>query len=141
MIYDFSTTAPDPCGQRTSQLNGSTRCFGLILYSVSTVMEANRVTGYNIFISNNMAAKARFEQSISMPAFTGRTIIASDHDPLGPNDFNGHKLRAPRQMINKEIQDSNGSNRPSSSNTGSQLVYRTQANEAHTKNRSKTRCA
>ena len=59
----------------------------------------------NIFISDNMAAKARFEPVHINASFMKEHGRASDHDPvLVQIDFSGAQTPERRRMINKEIQ-------------------------------------
>jgi len=86
----------------------------------------------NIFISNNMAAKARFEPVHINASFMKEYGRASDHDPvLVQIDFSGAQTPG---MPTDDHQENSGQptdqTSPSSSNTGSQLVpHQAQANE------------
>ena len=86
----------------------------------------------NIFISNNMAAKARFEPVHINASFMKEHGRASDHDPvLVQIEFSGAQTSGtPTDDQQGNTGQSTDQTSPSSSNTGSQLVpHQTQANE------------
>ena len=78
----------------------------------------------NIFISNNMAAKARFEPVHINASFMKEHGRASDHDPvLVQIDFSGAQTPGtPTDDQQGNTVQATDQNSPSSSNTGSQLV-------------------
>ena len=100
--YDFSTTAQILAGNELTNLMAQHDAGDRYSYFYRG---SNQVLD-NIFISNNMAAKARFEPVHINASFMKEHGRASDHDPvLVQIDLVEHKLQERRQMINKEIQD------------------------------------
>ena len=126
--YDFSTTAQILAGNELTNLMAQHDAGDRYSYFYRG---SNQVLD-NIFISNNMAAKARFEPVHINASFMKEHGRASDHDPvLVQIDFSGAQTPGtPTDDQQGNTGQATDQTSPSSSNTGSQLVpHQAQANE------------
>ena len=126
--YDFSTTAQILAGSELTNLMAQHDVGDRYSYFYRG---SNQVLD-NIFISNNMAAKARFEPVHINASFMKEHGRASDHDPvLVQIDFSGAQTPGtPTDDQQGNTGQPTDQTIPSSSNTGSQLVpHQAQANE------------
>ena len=126
--YDFSTTAQILAGSELTNLMAQHDAGDRYSYFYRG---SNQVLD-NIFISNNMAAKARFEPVHINASFMKEHGRASDHDPvLVQIDFSGAQTPGtPTDDQQGNTGQATDQTSPSSSNTGSQLVpHQAQANE------------
>ena len=126
--YDFSTTAQILAGNELTNLMAQHDAGDRYSYFYRG---SNQVLD-NIFISNNMAAKARFEPVHINASFMKEHGRASDHDPvLVQIDFSGAQTPGtPADDQQGNSGQATDQTSPSSSNPGSQLVpHQAQANE------------